>query len=114
MPNTKRSEVVPRESLFELLDHGLRSSVPLALALADIDDFAEVNDKFGFESGDNVLAAFEAVLKSNAGPDASVLRLGGDEYAVVLPGQSAENAVVLLDEIRRHFFEHRPEGVDAT
>jgi diguanylate cyclase len=44
-------------------------------------------------------------------PGGSVARLGGDEFVVVLPGSSAENAVVLLEELRRHFAGMAVEGV---
>ncbi len=42
------------------------------------------------------------------------MRLGGDEYAVLLPGLSAESALVLMDEIREHFATHPVEGVGET
>jgi diguanylate cyclase len=93
------------------LHHG---NAPLALALTDLDEFAELNDRYGRAAGDAVLAAWERVLQTNTAKDAAVVRLGGDEYVVILPGMSAENALVLLEEVRA-FFAARPiEGVGGS
>lgn len=78
-------------------------NAPLALAVTDLDDFAQVNERHGLEVGDAILTAWERVLDNNVPGEADVLRIGGDEYAVVLPGHSAETALILLDEIRGHF-----------
>lgn len=92
----------------ERLHHG---NVPAAMALTDLDDFAQVNQEHGHDAGDAVLAAWEKVLLANVPADALVARLGGDEYAVLLPGQSAENGLLLLDEIRVHLASRPIAGV---
>src|SRR5947208_2756838 len=103
-PTTSKRSVTDREEFLSAVDHALHhGNAPLALAVTDLDDFASVNDRHGYDAGDQVLVAWERVLDSNLPADADVIRLGGDEYAVVLPGQSAENALILLDEIRSHF-----------
>ena len=89
--------------------HGV---IPVALALADLDRFAEINERHGREAGDRVLSSWELVLSTNLPQGSSVFRLGGDEYGVVLPGSSAENALILLDEIRNHFAASSVAGVD--
>src|SRR4051812_17225312 len=94
------------------LHHG---NAPVALALTDLDDFTGINERYGYAAGDQVLEAWEHVLDSNVPSDADVVRLGGDEYVVIMPGLSAENALILLDEIRSHFAAHRVDGVgEAT
>lgn len=102
-PTTKR-KVVAREvflaKLEKCLHHG---NAAMALALTDLDEFALINDTHGMDVGDDVLVAWERSLDRNLPPDAEVIRLGGDEYVVLLPGLSAENALILLDEIRVHF-----------
>jgi diguanylate cyclase (GGDEF)-like protein len=108
-------QVTPRDEfmadLANRLHHG---NAPLALALTDLDDFAELNERHGRAAGDAVLAAWERVLQTNTAKDAAVVRLGGDEYVVILPGMSAENALVLLEEVRA-FFAARPiEGVGGS
>jgi diguanylate cyclase (GGDEF)-like protein len=85
---------------------------PLAVAVADLDRFGEVNARFGMEVGDRVLATFERTLTGSLGSDAVVARIGGDEYAVALPGTSAESALIQLEEVRSHYASHGVEGVD--
>lgn len=101
-----------RDEFLAGLDNALHhGNAPLALALTDLDEFATVNDRHGFEAGDAALSAWERILDSNLPKDATTARLGGDEYAVLLPGLSSENAVILLDEIRAHFAEHEIPAV---
>jgi diguanylate cyclase len=94
-----------------LLHHG---NAPLALVLTDLDGFAAVNDSYGRDAGDAVLAAWNRVLEANVPDGGSVVRLGGDEFVVVLPGTSAENAVVLLEEVRGHFSSMSVEGIPVA
>jgi diguanylate cyclase len=106
MADTQRapSAIRQREQFLPHLDDRLhRGNAPLAVAATDLDGFADLNERDGRAAGDRVLAAWELALADNLPADADVVRLGGDEYAVVLPGQSAENALILLDEIRSHF-----------
>ncbi len=99
--------ITNREDFLAALSHALHElNVPVAVAMTDLDDFAGINDLHGFEVGDRVLESWERVMDANLPSDATVARLGGDEYAVILPGCVAETALILLDEIRAHFFAH--------
>ena len=80
----------------------------LSVALIDIDHFKEVNDDFGHAAGDEVLRSLETVLTGSLPKEALIGRLGGDEYAVALPDMPAENALILLEEVRTHFSNRRP------
>ena len=75
----------------------------LAIAQLDLDDFKIVNDTLGHAAGDAVLRSLERTLGGSLPDNAIVSRLGGDEYAVALPGMTAESALILLEEIRQHF-----------
>jgi len=97
--------------LADLDDLLRRGRAPLALALTDLDGFAAINGSYGRDAGDAVLAAWDRVLATNIPEGGSVVRLGGDEFVVVLPGTSAENAVVLLEEMRGHFASMSVEDV---
>ena len=115
MAITTRPAVTDRGSFLAdldgLLHHG---NAPLALALTDLDGFAAINDSYGRDVGDAVLAAWDRVLEANVPDGGSVVRLGGDEFVVVLPGTSAENAVVLLEEVRGHLSSMSVEGVPVA
>ncbi len=91
---------------FETALAAVPESVPVALALTDIDRFKELNDELGPAAGDAVLRAFERTLTGSLPDEAIVGRFGGDEYAVALPRSSAESALILLEEIRGHFAAH--------
>jgi diguanylate cyclase len=99
--------LLDREELAASLSE-LPEGVPLALALADVDFFKEINDRRGRKAGDAVLAALERTLIANVPEGALVARISGDEYAVAFPEASAETALIVLDEIRTHFSSSPP------
>jgi len=107
VPHVSASEWIDRIDRY--FHHG---AVPVAVALSDLDGFAPINDQHGREAGDRVLTVWEKTLLANVPSDAVVVRIGGDEYAVALPGSSAENALILFEEIRAHFAAQSVPGVD--
>jgi len=70
------------------------------LVLIDLDNFKEVNDRYGHLVGDAVLAAVGDSIKATLPPVAMAARYGGDEFAIVLPSHSRDDAVRLADELR--------------
>jgi len=81
------------------LGQDIHNAAPLSLALVDVDHFKSVNDRFGHQHGDVVLAALSAVLRRACDEDCAY-RLGGDEFAVVLAGSTAAAAHLALEAIR--------------
>ena len=73
-----------REALDELADDGL---FPVTAVVVDIDNFKDVNDRYGHDAGDAVLVALATRLGSCAAARATVARLGGDEFAIVASGR---------------------------
>mgnify|MGYP001189002063 FL=1 len=71
-----------------------------AVILCDIDNFKQVNDRFGHEAGDDVICTLAALL-AESGYAAG--RIGGEEFALLLPGRTAAEAVALADSIRARF-----------
>lgn len=76
---------------------------PLTLVMADLDHFKAINDSFGHPAGDAVIAQFAELLRQSAADDAIIGRLGGEEFAILLPDADlargrryAENARTLL------------------
>ena len=74
---------------------------PVAVLVLDIDHFKLVNDGFGHDAGDEVLREFAVRLATNVRAIDLPCRLGGEEFVVVMPGASLEDAVQVADRIRR-------------
>jgi len=107
--------VIERASFLADLERQLHhGNAPLAVVLTDLDEFAAINDKYGHQAGDAVLIAWDRVLTANLPRGGSVARLGGDEFVAVIPGISAENAVVLMEEVRGHFSAMAVDGVPTS
>ncbi|PWF44748.1 GGDEF domain-containing protein [Massilia glaciei] len=78
-----------------------RSGAPVAVAIADIDHFKEVNDRYGHVVGDAVLAAVaKAVIGASRTTDV-VARVGGEEFGLMLPDTDAERARFVAERIRQ-------------
>jgi diguanylate cyclase (GGDEF)-like protein len=78
-----------------------RFEEPLALVLADLDDFKRVNDRFGHPTGDEVLKAFAKTLRENVREIDLAGRWGGEEFVLLLPGTDLEGGRELAERIRR-------------
>lgn len=83
------------------------ADAPLCLAITDLDYFSLINEQLGHSEGDRVLKAAERLLSGSLPSGSLVARLGGDEYGIILPESSAETALILFDEIIKHFQSHR-------
>ena len=79
----------------------LSTGTPVSLVLADVDDFKELNDRHGHEAGDRALRAFAAALRAEVRPDDIVCRYGGEEFVVVLPRCSAEDAQRVFQRVQK-------------
>lgn len=75
-------------------------SPPATLLFIDLDHFNLVNDTLGHAAGDQVLVALAARLAEGCGPDAVLVRLGGDEFGVFLPHTSIEAAWAAAEQLR--------------
>jgi diguanylate cyclase (GGDEF)-like protein len=73
---------------------------PLALILADIDDFKAVNDRYGHQVGDQVLRKVGEILSSNVRQVDLAARYGGEEFAVIVPETDLKGAIQLADRLR--------------
>jgi diguanylate cyclase (GGDEF)-like protein len=102
-----------RQLLGEALRQATVGNVPCAIMFLDLDGFKPVNDTFGHPKGDAVLQAVAKRLCDQVGPDGHVGRMGGDEFAIVLPdAQSRKSVEQLADAIIRSIGE--PYMIDQT
>jgi diguanylate cyclase (GGDEF)-like protein len=80
-----------------------RSEGTLALIMADIDGFGELNDRSGHDAGNRVLETFADVLRSILRREDSAARFGADEFVCVLPGADREQARAVAARIQQRF-----------
>jgi diguanylate cyclase (GGDEF)-like protein len=79
-----------------------------AIILADIDHFKAINDRFGHSFGDLVIKRFGALVQSHTTTQAGcVARLGGEEFAVLLPDTCLDDAIAAAEKMRRSFAAER-------
>jgi diguanylate cyclase (GGDEF)-like protein len=76
---------------------------PLAMLLFDLDRFKEINDRMGHAVGDRVLQTFAAMTTTTLGTDVLFGRIGGEEFASLLPVGDLGEAFAIADRVRRNF-----------
>jgi diguanylate cyclase (GGDEF)-like protein len=86
-----------------LVDARLSRSEPLAVLVADLDRFKMINDRFGHAVGDQVLKAFATAVRRGIGAHDLAGRLGGEEFAILLPDAREDAAIELAERIRHAF-----------
>lgn len=74
------------------LERARRYNLPLACLMADVDDFKHINDAYGHLAGDAVLQSVAEILTNSTRKCDSVCRYGGDEFVVIMPNTSREQA----------------------
>ena len=98
------TELYNRRHFIEMADkeiaRAIRHQRPLSLCIVDVDLFKPVNDRYGHISGDEVLRQIAALLRRHARNDDLAARIGGEEFALLLPECGSEDAAVLADRVR--------------
>lgn len=96
--------LVNRHYLYEwlpkVLQHTIHTKNVLCLSMLDIDYFKHINDKYGHEAGDEVLAHIAKILKSNVRESDIACRFGGEEFVIVLIGTDIDHAKSQMEHIR--------------
>jgi diguanylate cyclase (GGDEF)-like protein/PAS domain S-box-containing protein len=96
LPNRRLlDDQLPRE-----MSRALRSEAPLCLAIVDIDHFKAYNDAHGHLAGDAVLRECATAWDSQLRGEDTILRFGGEEFLIVLPGCAPEDAVEIVERLR--------------
>jgi diguanylate cyclase (GGDEF)-like protein len=93
-------------AFFEMLQNEMarsrRYNRPLSLIFLDIDNFKSVNDSYGHQTGDSVLAAVAAALRESVRRMDIVARLGGDEFSILLPETDDAAARTTVERVREN------------
>jgi diguanylate cyclase (GGDEF)-like protein/putative nucleotidyltransferase with HDIG domain len=91
-----------RELLDLELERARRGGRPMTVLAGDLDHFKEVNDRSGHHVGDAVLQQVAALLREGARQIDVPARIGGEEFAVILPGTDAQTAFAVAERLRCH------------
>ncbi|MGR5945483.1 GGDEF domain-containing protein [Enterobacter sp. C4G1] len=102
------THVYSRSGLFESLKREEAHRHPrfLTVMLLDIDYFKSINDNYGHECGDKVLATFAQKVQKVVGEEGMVARMGGEEFAVVVNSGDARKGIELAERIRVSIANH--------
>jgi diguanylate cyclase (GGDEF)-like protein len=107
--------IANRRGFFErgerLLDDALADRRLVALLLFDLDRFKDVNDAAGHHTGDQVLRGLTQLVEAAMAADHLFARMGGDEFACLLPGAGMARALQMAEAVRRGFETQRIEGL---
>ncbi len=94
---TRRAFLESGETLLKIM---ARDKQPMSLAFLDLDNFRSVNSKYGHAGGDKALKSFSTVLQSHLRNSDLVGRLGGEEFAIVLPNTDLGSSIKVLEKIQ--------------
>jgi diguanylate cyclase (GGDEF)-like protein len=97
LPNRRQLEL----TLDREIDRVARSGEPALVLMADIDHFKRINDSHGHAAGDRVIQAVGRVLQDTVRPMDTVARVGGEEFAIVLPNCAPAFGHAVAERIRR-------------
>ena len=89
------------EALGKELGRSRRSGASASLVLVDVDDFKAVNDSLGHAAGDDVLCAIAGIAGELVRPGDSFARVGGEEFALLLPETNQLEALLVAERLRR-------------
>lgn len=91
-----------------------RNQTPLALVFADLDNFKEINDVCGHETGDRVLAQASNTMSGVLRSSDILVRWGGEEFVVILPDTDRNGAIGVIERLQASGLGLRPDGKPMT
>ena len=91
-----------QESLDREMQRARRKTRPLCVIFIDIDHFKRFNDVFGHDAGDTILRSFADLLRSFFRGDDVICRYGGEEFALILPESTEQDAAIRMNQFREN------------
>jgi diguanylate cyclase (GGDEF)-like protein len=92
----------------------VRYKTPVSFLMMDIDNFKEINDRFGHQAGDSVLLALGTIIREEAREPDICCRYGGDEFTVIMPLTDADEAVILAERLKARITQSKFDGKMLT
>ncbi|HYD94159.1 MAG TPA: GGDEF domain-containing protein [Noviherbaspirillum sp.] len=103
------------EEMLDIQFHiAARSGAPLSVVFLDLDNFKQVNDRFGHDAGDRVLQGAAESLRANLRSGDMLLRWGGEEFVIVLPDANGATAATAVARLQSVGLGLRPDGGRVT
>jgi diguanylate cyclase (GGDEF)-like protein len=100
--------------LAQEFEAGRRYNRPLSLLMLDLDHFKSINDTFGHDAGDQVLAHIAGLIKHAVRSNDIACRLGGEEFLVIATNTDGETALLLAERIRATIEKKQPATLKLT
>ncbi|OGF62395.1 MAG: hypothetical protein A2Y62_17255 [Candidatus Fischerbacteria bacterium RBG_13_37_8] len=88
------------QALTKEIQRSIRTQRTLSLIITDIDNFKDINDAYGHQMGDQVLIKVASIFTVNSRTIDLIARIGGDEFAIILPEANAKQAFDVADRLR--------------
>jgi diguanylate cyclase (GGDEF)-like protein len=100
--------------LAEELERAQRHNMPVALLMVDVDDFKQINDRFGHVAGDTVIRDMSDILRRSVRVFDVCTRYGGEEFAILMPGSRGDSAASIAERIRHRMEAYRPDQPELS
>jgi diguanylate cyclase (GGDEF)-like protein len=88
------------ETVDQMFRYAMRSGDPLSVAIIDLDDFKPINDRYTHMVGDQVLKQAATIMAASIRGSDELVRMGGEEFALLMPGTSPAEAVTVCERMR--------------
>lgn len=112
---SRRAFLEQAEALLKL---SVRQRQGIAFVMLDLDKFKTINDQFGHGGGDQLLREFATLVRENVRGSDLAGRIGGEEFAILMPGVTRDSAIPVLEKLRHktegHVIHYREGVIQAT